>query len=224
MSPPGTSRSACGSCSTPWARWTTRCRRPLRERHGLVGLATALRGIHRPADLAEARPRPDPAQVGRGPRAAGRAGPAPPGRRRPAGHRPPAPGGRPAGRVRRAAAVQPHRGPARRGRDHRRRPGPHPPHAPAAAGRGRLRQDRDRGAGDAAGDRRGRAGRAARPDRGARAAALPVGHRPARPARAGGTAGRRGPGDPGGAADRLPARRRRAARRCSTPRPARPGS
>ena len=181
---------------------------PLREQYGLAGLADALRGIHRPADDATGAQRHAPAEVGRGARAPGRPGPAPPGRGRAARHGPPRERGRPGRRLRRQAPVLAHRGPARGWCRHLRRPGPRPPHAPAAARRGRLGQDRDRGAGHAPGHRRRRPGRTARPHRGARATALPVGVGPARPAGPGRQARRRGGGDQGGPAHRLPARRR----------------
>ena len=50
--------------------------RAIRERHGLCGLADALRGIHRPAGPRGRAGAPAAAQVGRGVRAAGGAGPA----------------------------------------------------------------------------------------------------------------------------------------------------
>ena len=129
-------------------------------------------------------PRAGPARPGR-PRAAPvpvRGGPGHPARPRPPSADAPRAGrdredrrrrGAPAG-VRRAAAVHPHRRPARDRRADRPRPRPATPDEPPAPGRGRLRQDPRRAAGDAARGRLWRAGRAARADRGARAAALPL--------------------------------------------------
>ena len=87
---------------------------------------------------------------------------------------------RPAGRVRREAAVRADGGAAADQRPAVRRPGPAAPDAAAAAGRGGLGQDRGGAAGDADGGRHRRPGRAAGAHRGARRPAPPDDHRDAR--------------------------------------------
>ena len=65
-----------------WTSTTTRCRARSGTATACSGLADALRGIHRPADRGDTERATAPAEVGRGVRAAGGAGPAPPGGRR----------------------------------------------------------------------------------------------------------------------------------------------
>ena len=198
--------------------------RAIRDRHGLCGLADALRGIHRPIDWADVqratnRLKWDEAfllQVVLAQRRLAAAAYS-------ATPRPRAAGGlldAYDARLPFELTVGQQLAGAQIGRRARSRP----PHAPAAAGRGRFRQDGHRGAGDAAGRGRRRAGGAARPDRGAGAAALPVDHRAARAAGPGRRARRRRDGDPGRAADRLPGRRGAAGAPCSRRRRARPES
>ena len=124
--------------------------RAIRDRHGLCGLADALRGIHRPidrADVQRARQRLkwDEAfllqMVLAQRRLAATAYSATP---RPRARRA-------ARRLRCQAAVRADGGTAAGRRADRRRDRARPPHAPAAAGRGRLGENCDRGAGHAAG-------------------------------------------------------------------------
>ena len=104
------------------------------------------------------------------------------------------------------------------------RPRTHPPDAPAPAGRGRLGQDRRRAARDAAGRRRRRPGGAARSHRGARLAAPPRHHRTAGRPRAGRHARGSRRTRPGYSCSPARSAPRRARRRWTTPRPARPAS
>ena len=110
-----------------------RCRRtPRASRPGRAGRSHP--GHSPAAGYRRLPPGPLPPQVGRGVRAAGRARPAPAGRRRDAGYSAPA-GVRRAGRgVRRAAAVHPDQRPDRGRRADLHRPGVRVPDAPAAAG------------------------------------------------------------------------------------------
>ncbi len=178
----------------------------VRDRHGLLSQAGRAARHPPPGRVRRQGPGQAAAEVGRGVRAAGRAGPAAAGRGRAARHLAhPAP--RQAARcVRRPAPVPADRRAARRGRGDHDRAVPGAPDAPAAAGRGGLRQDPGRGARHAPGGGRRRPGGAARAHRGAGPAALPVADPAARPARPGRRAGRRRPGHPGRAAHRLAGR------------------
>lgn len=177
-----------------------------------------------PADQGGHRRRAGPAALGRGLRAPGRTRP-PPLRRHPAPR-----GGpqirprRPARRLRRQAALHPHRRPAEGHRGDLRRSGDRTPDAPAAAGRGGVGKDDGCPARDAHRRRRGRPGRDARPHRGARPATPPLHHRDD------GGAGRRRnargfrSGDQGRPAHRFHGHGGPPARPCSTSSRARPGS
>ncbi len=132
--------------------------------------------------------------------------------------------GRAARRVRRPASLRPDAGSERRRGRPRGRAGELVPDAPPAAGRGRVRQDARGAARDARRRRRGRPGRVARAHRGPGSAAPPLADRAARPAGPGRPARAAPTGRPGSpCSPALPASRR-GARRCSTRRPARPGS
>ncbi len=196
----------------------------IRARHGLRGLRRRA-ARHPPAGRRGGRAGGTAAaEMGRGVRASGDAGPAAAGRGRLLGHPAAGGGGRAAGGVRRGAAVRADRGPAAgRGAD-RRRAGRRPPDEPAAAGRGRLGQDGDRDPGHAPGRRRGRPGGAAGPDRGAGPAALPVDHQHAGAAGPGGHARRGRAGDQGRAADRVAGRGQPPPGAAGGGRRARPGS